>query len=132
MAVPALKRTPHTTIKQGQELLSRLSLPVSLKIISNQSATAKLCYLWQGELNKAFNQSPCTQTFNQPLGLLLYLLVSTGPAKSEASKSSRKLGTSPHGIGIPLERDRCDIKKHFRNHYVVHLELTQCHRSIIL
>ena len=92
MAMPALKRTPHTTIKQGQEHASHPVIFASepqnhQQPISNSQTLLPLA----SELNKAFNQSPCTQTFNQPLGLLLYLLVSTGPAKLEASKSSRKL-----------------------------------------
>ena len=48
--------------------------------------------------------SLCTN-FQSALGDAAHLMLSTGPAKLEASKNSRKLGTSPHGIGIPLETD---------------------------
>lgn len=81
---------------------------MSLKIISNQS-TAELCHLWQGELNEAFSLPAAN--FESLSGAAAHQVLSTGPAKLEAFKSGRKLGSSPHRIDIPLERDRNDIKK---------------------
>ena len=43
--------------------------------------------------------------FQSALGDAARLVLSTGPAKLEASKNSRKLVTSPDGLGIPLETD---------------------------
>ena len=43
--------------------------------------------------------------FQSALGDAAHLVLSTGPAKLEASKNSRKLGTSPDELGIPLETD---------------------------
>lgn len=88
---------------------------MSLNIVSNQ-CTAKIYHPRQGQLNKPLGL-PAHKLSIRPWGCCISTL-STGTAKLETFKSGRKLGTSPHRVYIPLERDKCDIKKTCNYKYV--------------